>query len=34
MYTKHVRLIGLVVRVFANDLRDWGSFPGQVIPKI
>ena len=23
----------LVRRVFANDLRDWGSIPGQVIPK-
>ena len=27
------RLIGLVGRVFANDLGDLGSIPGQVIPK-
>ena len=27
------RLIGLVGRVFANDLGDLGSIPGRVIPK-
>ena len=25
--------IGLMSRVFANGLEDWGSIPGQVIPK-
>ena len=25
--------IGLVGRVFASGLGDWGSIPGQVIPK-
>ena len=25
--------IGWVGRMFANGLGDWGSFPGQVIPK-
>ena len=25
--------IGLMSRVFTNGLGDWGSFPGQVIPK-
>ena len=28
------RAIGLMSRVFANGLGDWGSIPGQVIPKI
>ena len=28
------RLIGLEGRVFTNGLRDQGSIPGQVIPKI
>ena len=27
------RAIGLMSRVFANGLRDWGSISGQVIPK-
>ena len=27
------QLIGLVGRVFANGLGDWGSIPGRVIPK-
>ena len=27
------RLIGLVVRVFANGPEDRGSIPGRVIPK-
>ena len=27
------QLIGLVGRVFANSLGDWGSVPGRVIPK-
>ena len=26
-------VIGLMSRVFANGLRDWGSIPGRVIPK-
>ena len=26
-------LIGLVGKVFDNDLGDWGSIPGRVIPK-
>ena len=26
-------VIGIMVRVFANDLGDLGSIPGQVIPK-
>ena len=26
-------VIGLVSRVFANGLGDWGSIPGRVIPK-
>ena len=26
-------LIGIMVRVFANGLRDLGSIPGRVIPK-
>ena len=25
--------IGLMSRVFTNDPEDWGSIPGQVIPK-
>ena len=25
--------IGLMSRVFTNGLEDWGSIPGQVIPK-
>ena len=29
----YIQLIGLVGRVFANDLGDWGSIPGWVIPK-
>ena len=28
-----IGLIGLVGRVFANGLGDWGSIPGRVIPK-
>ena len=32
--TLYIRLsIGLAVRVFANEPGDWGSVPGQVIPK-
>ena len=27
------RAIGLMSRVFANGLGDWGSIPGRVIPK-
>ena len=27
------RAIGLMSRVFANGLEDWGSIPGLVIPK-
>ena len=27
------RLIGEVGRVFANAPGDWGSIPGQIIPK-
>ena len=27
------RLIGLVGRVFARGLGDWGSIPGRIIPK-
>ena len=26
-------IIGIMVRVFANGPGDWGSIPGQVIPK-
>ena len=32
--TLQIMLFGLVGRVFVNDPRDWGSIPGQVIPKI
>ena len=27
------RAIGLMIRVFANGLGNWGSIPGRVIPK-
>ena len=30
---RNYQLIGLVVRVFANDPEDLGSIPGRVIPK-
>ena len=29
----HDRAIGLMSRVFANGLGDWGSIPGRVLPK-
>ena len=29
----YTRAIGLMGRVFANSPGDWGSIPGQVIPK-
>ena len=28
-----IHVSGIMVRVFANGLRDWGSIPGLVIPK-
>ena len=30
---KEIYCIGIMVRVFANSPGDWGSIPGQVIPK-
>ena len=32
-YSISFRVIGLMSTVFANGLGDWGSIPGQVIPK-
>ena len=32
-HSMNAQFVGLMSRVFTNGLGDWGSIPGQVIPK-